>query len=238
MAVSLPVTIILCAINTTLLFKMDVNSETEFFSWQQPIVFLLIILEQPILSLPLLLLNGRLLFEKKPAVRALFSDLYACMPSYFFRTVVMRTMQYTILGFTLITVWRGLIQFFFQGEVIALEKLKKAQIKNRCLSLAKNTSDRTVGFILIDILLGLTFLFICVSTWNFILDLFSSRGKYWFFDAQFSLLSPPAHFFFFFYAVFHSAAKFFYYIDLRSAREGWDIEIMLHKGMVETTGRP
>ncbi|MCB1321079.1 MAG: hypothetical protein KDK34_12540, partial [Leptospiraceae bacterium] len=87
----------------------------------------------------------------------------------------------------------------------------------------------------------LMFIFILAASfgWQFLLEIFNIHKLYWWLDAgslfKGSLLyAPVTHVFLFIYFVYHSVAKFLYYIDTRSLREGWDVELALVRGVRET----
>ncbi len=209
------------------------NEETEWFSAPQALMILLVMLEQPLFTYPLLFLNGRLLFTKKPPAREVFEGVLSLLPRFAFGSLK-RIFFILVLGPTLVAAWIGLVRDFFLGEVVVLERIRGGDVVRRLKALR---SDRTSGFLMMDFGLGTAFLIAGTMSLSFVADTLGIKSLHWLLDVSFSFLSPSFQFLLFLYFVFHSAGRFLFYIDTRAAGEGWDIELMLLKGVKETDER-
>lgn len=220
------------AINMTVLAFIR-NEETEWFSAPQALMILLVILEQPLFTYPLLFLNGRLLFTKRPSAREVFEGFFSALPPFLFGSLK-RIFFVLVLGPTLVAAWIGLVRDFFLGEVIVLERIRGRDIVRRLKALR---SDRTSAFLMMDFGLGTAFLVAGTMSLSFLADTLGIENLHWLLNVSFSFLSPGFQFLLFLYLIFHSAGRFLFYIDTRATGEGWDIELMLLKGVKETDER-
>lgn len=233
---ALPAIILIVGLNILILTYLQnrAGDEGSHSGAQQLLLFGLVLFEQPLFALPLILLNGNLVFAKRPSFRDVFSDLLQVLPAYIFRTVLLRTILYTVLAPFIVPIWLSLGRDFFQSEVILLEKLKGRQITRRLSALSWRHTGRNLSFLSMDVTVAMFFVGSGLFAWNQIIDLFGLGQTHWLLRGEVSLFSPIVHLLIFVYAVFHTATKFLYYIDIRSQLEGWDIELMLIKGIRET----
>ena len=231
---ALPGILLLSAFNFLVLTELRGEEEPDWFSGEHFVLLLIVLLQQPLFSLPLILLNGNLVFEKKPSFKNVFQGFFSFFFRFLFRTALIRSLFYTVLAPSIITLWFGLIRSFFQNEVILLERLKGKQVSQRLTALSRGRGDRTIAFLIIDFLVAFVFVSIGIYSWNFLIDLIGLKDAHWMLDGNWSLFSPVTHVLLLLYAVFHSTAKFLYYLDTRSNLEGWDIQLMFEKGVRDT----
>ena len=117
-----------------------------------------------------------------------------------------------------------------------LEKLRGVQVTRREEALSRGLADRTISFLMLDVIIALVFLGVGLYGAYYFLDLMGLADVHWLLDTEFSLFSPLAHLLIFIYAIFHGTAKFIFYLDTRSNTEGWDVELLLIKGVRDTDG--
>ena len=232
----LPALILFVALNTLLIWPLreDLGDDWEslFFSWPNLALFAVLIVEGSILRLPLLLINGRLLFQERVQGAEIRGDLRAVAGSYLGRVVILRNLL--LLAFwPIFFLWP---RSFFLPEVLALERTPGSQVRARLENLTRRQSDRILGFRLVSLLLGLLFLIIGAYVYSELRGIPGLDFGGWWFSAAFCFLSPVINLLFLVYSLFHNTARFLFYIDTRSVLEGWDLEKMLIKGMRESTG--
>ena len=234
--VCVPPIVVFTAANTTIVLWLGRNGgdELEWSSWEHLGLLFLIFFERSLLALPLLLLNGNLLFDQHPKLSTIFVSSLRIYPRYLWSRAVVLPVQTVLLAWTFVIPWRALVTHFFKSEVIVLERLRGAAMSKRLSAIATGQGERNVGFLIMDLSVFVLFLSAVGFGFNVLLEMLSLNDRYWWLDARFSLFSPVMHFFIFVYSVYHTAAKFLYYIDSRSLREGWDIELTLVKGIRET----
>ena len=223
-----PAPFFFAALNIYLIRIFDPDSSANFFSGASWKMLLVLFFEQSLVSLPFTILNGRLLFEERPSFRDLLSDFWNSAPSYFIYGCLLRPLSFFVPRFQM-----GPVRRMFVGEVLCLEKLK-GRIAFQRMSGLSTRSDRVTGFLFLSWGIGLLFLAIGLSTWNFLIDLLAPDSKLWLLAGKYSLLTPAAQILIFLYFGFHATSRFLFYIDVRSEMEGWDLEILLRKGAVET----
>lgn len=205
--------------------SMDGTREFETF-WPALLLLLVLLAEHSALRLPLLLANGRLLFQQRVRAREVFSDIRAVAAAYIWRSILIRNLFLFVL-------WP---RYFFLSEVVALERSESGKIRPRLENLTRRQSDRILGFRLLAFALGLIFLAVGMFVWSSVLEIPGLGGELWYFSDKISIFTPMTHLIFFVFSVYHSTARFLFYIDTRSQLEGWDIEKMLLKGVRESTG--
>lgn len=234
--VGLPPVILFTALNTALIFYIHGSwiDRPESSSWLHLGVLVVLFFERSVLALPVLLLNGTLLFDDRPRLWQIFRTSLAVYPRYLAHQALLRSVLCVGFGWTIIAPWWAIITHFFKSEVIALERLQGAQIGRRLSAMTAGQTERTYGFLMID---GAFFVLVLLAAsygWNYLLDTLKLAERFWWLDAQPMLLAPVMHVFILGYAIFHTTAKFLFYIDSRSLREGWDVELSLVKGIRET----
>ncbi len=234
--VGLPPVILFTALNTVLIFYLNGGwlDEPESSSWLHLFVLVLLFFERSVLALPVLLLNGTLLFDDRPRLRQILRTSLSVYPRYLMHQAVLRSVLCVGLGWTIIAPWWAVVTHFFKSEVIALERLQGAQIGRRLSAMTAGQNERTFGFLIIDAAFFVLVVLAASYGWNYLLDTLKLAERYWWLDAQPMLLAPIMHVFILSYAIFHTTAKFLFYIDSRSLREGWDVELSLVKGIRET----
>ena len=232
-AYAAPAFLLFVGLNAALLFLTD-TYYGKFWSSAHFWMAVLVLLEQPLFALPLVLLNGNLVFDSRPPARQVLGDLPRLLPRYLLRAALLRTSLLTFLAPTLITIWRGAVHQFFLAEVLLLERLSGRDVNRRLSALTRGRSDRTVAFLLLDIVLAVCFVTCATYSYNLLLEALGLHDAHPLFRAGYNLLSPSAHVFLFLFLTVHSTAKFLFYLDLRSLLEGWDIELLLLKGIQDT----
>lgn len=234
---SAPAFVLFVGFNISLLVATDTHGG-DFWSQANFGMMLLILAEQPLFALPLILLNGNLVFNSRPPAPQVLAALPAVLPSYVLRNVLWRSLLLTAFAPALITVWRGAVHQFFLAEVILLERLSGRDVGRRLSALTQGRSDRTVAFLLLDGALAVLFVVCATYSYNLLLRAVGLVDAHPLLQAEYTFLSPSAHVFLFVFFVFHSTAKFLFYLDLRSLLEGWDIELLLLKGIQDTDAAP
>lgn len=235
-AYSLPGALLLAGLNIWLLFALDLH-EGDAIGWPALGIVCLLIVEQSLFAFPLVLLNGNLVFDSAPSLSQVFSGWSRLLLRYLGRVVLVRTSLMTYLAPMLVTAYRGFVHHFFLPEVLLLERLSGRDVNRRLGALARGRADRTVVFILLDLVLGAVFVICATYSYNLLTSAVGLDDLHPLFQARVSLLSPMMHVFIFIYFAFHSTAKFLFYLDIRSLLEGWDIELMLLKGVQDTDGQ-
>lgn len=225
--------LLLVGFNISLLILTDSVGES-FWSARHLSFLLLVLAEQPLFALPLVLLNGNLVFDSRPPVGQVFGGVLRLLPGYFLRAFVWRTALLSVLAPSIVAVWRGAVHQFFLAEVLLLERLRGRDVGRRLGALTRVRAERTVAFLLLDVTLAICFVVCAGYAYNLLLGAvgLDDVPEHW--RAGYDLLSPITHIFVFAYLVFHSTAKFLFYLDLRSQSEGWDVELMLLKGVQDT----
>ena len=233
---SAPVFLVLFGINLFILSAWSGESaRLSFYSGEQLLPALLLIAEYPLFALPVILLNGNLVFEEKPGFKKSFQGFFGYIFTYITHVVFLRLLLVTFLAPFIVSLWFGMIRNFFISEVILLERLKGSRIGRRLTAMSHRTNDRTFAFWFLDAGLFLGFLLIGGYTWNYLIETANLAGAYWFLELNyFSLLSPINHLLIMSYWIFRTTARFLFYLDTRSLLEGWDIELMLIKGVRDT----
>ncbi|MCR9141314.1 MAG: hypothetical protein NXI24_03620 [bacterium] len=233
---SAPALIICCVGNTVLLLWLGRYGpdELEWLSWTHLGLLLLLLSQRSLIHLPVLLLNGSLLFDPRPNLREIFANALRFFPRYLWSQAILLPVQTVVFCWTFVLPWRAMIAHFFRGEVIVLERLKGRDMIRRLDAMSVGQGERNVGFVFLNGLIFLLYLGATGFGFNVLLGMASLADRFWWLDAGFSLFSPIIHFFFLAYGVFQATAKFLFYIDSRSLREGWDIELTMVKGVRET----
>lgn len=208
--------------------------ELEWLSWPHLGLLLLLMFQRSVVSLPVLLLNGNLLFDSRPKLREILWNSLRLYPRYLWSQGVLWLLQCVVLVWTFVLPWRALISHFFRGEVIVLERLGGADMRRRLGAMAAGQGERTVAFVILDAVFFALYLLAVAYAFNVTLGMASLDGRFWWLDADITLFSPVMHLFVLLYYPLHTTAKFLYYIDSRSQREGWDIELTMIKGVRET----
>jgi hypothetical protein len=210
------------------------GEDLEWLSREHAALLGLLLVQRSVLALPVLLLNGNLLFEQRPAPGAIVWSALKLYPRYLWHQAIWLPIMTIGLSWTFIGPWRGLVTHFFKSEVIVLERLKGSAMLKRLAAMSAGQGERNVGFLLLDAAVFALSLLALGFGFNILLSMMLIDGRYWWLDARFSLFSPVMHLLILGYGVFHTTAKFLYYIDNRSLREGWDVELTLVKGIRET----
>ncbi len=233
--IAAPLIAVFFVANSALIYA--VGEPDDGVSWENALQFymtLLVFAECTALSLPLTLLNGRLLFEDRPGLGRIWRESLQLLPIFFWKQVVVRLAWIVPLGVTLIGPYRALIHNFFQNEAIALERLRGKQLNVRLGAMAAGLAERSFAFLLIAGPLYLLLVLIVWFGWNNLLGALDLEDRFWWLDASYSLCSPIVNLATLCFAVYHNAARFLYYVDSRSLREGWDVELALVKGVRDT----
>ena len=235
-AIAVPLVLLFWLSNSALILYLgrDGIEELAWASREHVLLLLLLFFERSLLSLPLLLLNGNLLFEPRPALWPILKNTLRLYPRYLFARAVVFPVQTILLGWTLVLPWRALVTHFFKSEVIVLERLKGDILSKRLQAMSLGQSERNIGFVLLDAVVFFAYALAMGFGFNVLLGMLGLDNRYWWLDARFALYSPIVHLLILVYCVFHTTAKFLYYIDSRSLREGWDMELTLIKGVRET----
>lgn len=210
--------------------KQDFDGPAQYF------MISLLFFEKTIISIFLVIHNGHFLFNHKPSKRKIWMEVIKSAPRYIWHQVILRGLYILILPWTIILPWRSSINHFFKSEVILLEKLEGPKMNQRLSVMSHGHNDRILLFWFFDLLFFISYLFVFYLTYNQILSIFQLDDRYWWLDAnlKYMFLSPPVIILFLPYFIFHSIAKFLFYIDTRSQREGWDIELQLLRGLGHT----
>lgn len=232
------------AFNIAIIFLMNAmnSAEDEFsvFSPEHVGMVLLLFAQRSLYSLLMTAYNGYLLFDEKPSLKQVWKDVWKIAPLYFWHQVILRSIYLFIGGGTLLLPWRSAVVHFFKSEVMVLEKLTGKNMRQRLAAISRGQGDRTLLFLFFDSFLFLFYIVVIVFAYNSVIELLVLHELFWWLDASFSnmLLSPPIQFLILPYLIFHSQAKFVFYIDARSLREGWDVELNLIRGAHDTLGGP
>ncbi len=208
--------------------------ELEWVSWEHAALLGLICIQRSMIGLPVLLMNGNLLFEARPGRREILRTAVGFAPRYLWSQAVLWPFQVFVMAWTFVLPWRALVTQFSRSEVIVLERLRGQDLSRRMNAIVSGQTERGIACLLLDLALMALILLSCGFAFNILLDMMSLSERYWWLPAQFSLFSPVMHFLILSYCVYHTTAKFLYYIDSRALREGWDVELMLVKGVRET----
>ncbi|MEQ9365065.1 MAG: hypothetical protein RIF32_12510 [Leptospirales bacterium] len=236
LTLSAPMIVVCFAANCWLIFWFARfgADELEWLSWPHLALLFLLLFERSLISLPVLLLNGNLLFERRPRLRGILGNALRLYPRYLWSQAILAPLQIIVFSWTFVLPWRALVAHFFRGEVIALERLRGRDMTRRLDAMAAGQGERNVGFVILNALVFSLYLGAVAFGFNVVLGMASLSDHYWWLDADITLFSPVMHLFVLAYGVFHTTVKFLYYIDSRSLREGWDIELTIVKGVRET----
>lgn len=236
LTIVLPLIFLCVAGNSVLILWLGRHGpdELEWLSWPHLGLLFLLLFQRSLLSLPVLLLNGNLLFEQHPNLRGIFRNCFQLYPRYLWSQAILLPAQVILLCWTFVFPWRALIGHFARSEVIVLERLKGAAMLKRLNAMAAGQGERNVAFVMLNAIIFGLYMAAAGFGFNVILGMASLADRFWWLDADLTLFSPIMHFFILAYNVFHTTAKFLYYIDSRSLREGWDIELTMVKGIRET----
>lgn len=260
-----PYAIVAVAANTALMALFaDPDDGLELNHWLTWLLPYLLYLEMQLLSLPLVLINGRLLFEDRVDAGEIWRDCISLLPRFLIHQTLRRGLlllafatpalcliwilqwwgksevaaPFLVMALALIVAavsgWRMLITNQFAGEVLALERIPTPMLRRRIEALARGMADRSAGLRWIEGLLFLIGLIAVRMSWDFALSGLTLAERYWWLKATVFPLSPPLQLYCFVFFVYHCAVRFLYYIDSRSLREGWDLELALLKGVRET----
>lgn len=235
---ALPVVVFL-AMNFSLLYLLHSDeTEFEFFSSQHLLIFVFVFAQRGVYSLLLTVYNGYLLFDERPDLKMVWQEALRVGLGYVWHQIILRGLYLIFLPWTLILPWRSSIVHFFKTEVMLLEKLRGTNMRQRLTAMSRGQGDRTILFHLMDGLLFLFYMMIASFTYNSVLEIFVLNQLSWWSDSHLSyfLLSPPVHILILPYLIYHSVVKFLFYIDARSLREGWDVELNLLRGAQQTLG--
>lgn len=262
---TLPFVLVCVAANTALMSLFaDPDDGLEWWHWLSWLLPWILFQQMQLLSLPLTLINGRLLFEEELRPGQIFREAVALLPQFAYHQLFWRgslaalfaapfvmihvlhrywhdadlggymALEVAIGLVALVAGWRALLSQIFRGEVLALERLERPLMRRRMRTLAAGNADRSLGFRLLE----LSLLFLAMSavslSWNFALEGLEFHGRHWWLDASFVPLSPPMQLLLFIFFAYHCTARFLYYIDSRSLREGWDLELGLIRGVRDT----
>ncbi len=233
--IAAPLIAVFFTANSALIYT--VGAPDDGVAWENSLQFYMILLvfaQCTLLSLPLTLLNGRLLFEDRPSLRRIWRESVQLLPLFFWKQVAVRLTWIVPLFITLIGPYRALIHNFFQNEALTLERLRGKQLNVRLGAMAAGLAERSFAFLLIAGPLYFLMVLIVWFSWNNLLGALDLEDRFWWLDAQYSLCSPIVNLATLCFAVYHNAARFLYYVDSRSLREGWDVELALVKGLRDT----
>ena len=222
-------------LNAWILFSNHASEgEPEWWSGLHLALLGLVLIEDSILNFALVLLNGNLLFHHSPPLREVLAGSRPLFWRYIWHQVALRTFYLILLPWALVTVWRSLIVHLFKGEVLLLEKLKGSQARERLAAMNAGQSDRSMLFQLMALLALGAFVLVGAYAWNSLIEIFPLADRFWWLEMDFSLRRPLTHVLIFAFSAYYSVVRFLYYIDTRSHREGWDVELALTRGVRET----
>lgn len=202
------------------------------------IATVLLFAESSVLQLFLVAVNGRIVFEEKPRFRDILGDVKSTALRYILNASILNTLMYTVFLFLILPPVYALFAQFFLGEVLILERLSGKPMRKRAQALARGNWDRIGGFYLFS-----AFFFVCavvsvvyvgsslreiLGPWaekRIAAPVYEPRGMIF----QMTFFPAMAYF---------TLCRFLLYLDLRIANEGWDIELLLLRGIEETEAEP
>lgn len=201
-------------------------------------IVLLLLFESSVLQMIFNALNGRIVFELKPRFRDVLADTKQTAPVYIGRMAILNTLYYTLLFPFIIPPVRALFTHFFMGEVIILERLRGAPLGLRAAALARGQGDRIVGFFVFSCLMFLAGLVSTVYGLSSMRELMGGWAEKNIPSPGFAPTGVIFQLVFFPSIAYFCLVRFLLYLDTRIAGEGWDIELLLARGIQETRQEP
>lgn len=232
--IALPV----CGVFLILNFALLGMNGAEDPSFQNALATILLLAESSLLQLFLVAVNGRIVFEEKPRFRDVLKDLRATALRYIFHASILNTLMYTVFLFLILPPVYALFAQFFLGEVLILERLSGKPMRKRAHALARGHWDRIGGFYLFSVFFFVCGLIAAVYTASSLREILGPWAEK---RIAAPVLEPRGMIFqltFFPAMVYFTLCRFLLYLDLRIANEGWDIELLLLRGIEETEAEP
>lgn len=191
------------------------------------IMFVSVVVLSALFQFPFIALFGRLLFEEKPALKVVFSDLMRSWSAYFSHVLFGRSLFRSFLGVLLVPLWPGWIAWTFLGEVVIFEKYSGNDLMRRMKVLASD--GRLFAFRLLAGILFILAIPVTLHSSLYLKDFLNLK-----FLEHELIYGLVILLMFSGYLVFHSAARFLLYLDTRIRVEGWDLELDFERAIRET----
>jgi len=207
-------------------------------SIQNGVILACILTESSIIQLFLTALNGRIVFEIKPRFRDVLGDVRGVIGLYLVRVVLINTSCYTLLLPFVVPAIRALLTHFFLGEALILERLRGSALSGRAAALSRGQGDRVAGFFMFSVFIFLAGLVCSVYALDSLREMMGDWATTHLRVTSFDPSGLVFQFVFFPIVVYLSLCRFLLYLDTRIEGEGWDIELMLARGIEETEREP
>ncbi|MCE9599658.1 MAG: hypothetical protein K8S54_16990 [Spirochaetia bacterium] len=207
-------------------------------SLQNGIILTLLLMQASILQLFLTALNGRIVFEAVPRFRDVARDVKSTFASYLIRSSIIGSLSITLFLPIILPPVRAVFTNFFLGEVIVLERLTGSALRSRTSALSNRNGDRIGGFFLFAIFIFAASLLCTVYALDSLREMMGDWAEKHIADPNFDPAGVVFQLVFFPTAVYLCLCRFFLYLDTRIQGEGWDIELMLARGIEETEREP
>ncbi|MBL8021831.1 MAG: hypothetical protein JNM27_19310 [Leptospirales bacterium] len=205
---------------------------------QNGIILTILLIQASVLQLFLTALNGRIVFEAVPRFRDTARDVKSTFVSYLLRSSILGTLSLTLFLPLLVPPIRTLLTNFFLGEVIVLERLSGSALRARVAALSNRNGDRIAFFYIFAALIFGAGLLCTVYALDSLREMMGKWAEKNIADPNFDPAGMAFQLVFFPSAVYLCLCRFFLYLDTRIQGEGWDIELMLARGIEETEREP
>lgn len=205
---------------------------------QNGIILTILLIQASVLQLFLTALNGRIVFEAVPRFRDTARDVKSTFVSYLLRSSVIGTLSLTLFLPLMVPPIRTLFTNFFLGEVIVLERLTGSALRARVAALSNRNGDRIAFFFIFAALIFGAGLLCTVYALDSLREMMGKWAEKNIADPNFDPAGMVFQLVFFPSAVYLCLCRFFLYLDTRIQGEGWDIELMLARGIEETEREP
>ncbi len=202
------------------------------------VVMLALLFESSLLQMLFNALNGRIVFEIKPRFRDVAADTRSTAPIYIARMAILNTLYYTLLVPFLIPPVRALFTHFFMGEVIVLERLRGSALTSRAAALSRGNGDRIAAYFAFCLAMFVAALVSTVYALSSLREMMGAWADKHIASAGFAPSGLAFQIVFFPAVAYFCLARFLLYLDTRIAAEGWDIELLLARGLQETEQEP
>lgn len=231
--IALPLCAAFLALNYALLRALEAEAVVKNIA-----AVLLLLVESSILQLFLVAVNGRIVFEEKPRFRDVLADVKSTAVRYLLQASFLNTILYTVFLILVIPPAYALFMQFFLGEVLVLERLKGRTLRKRAQALARGNWDRIAAYYLFSIFFFLCAAAAAVYTFSALHEILGPWAARHLGEPAFEPSGLVFMLTFFPAMVYFTLARFLLYLDLRIANEGWDIELLLMRGIEETQQEP
>lgn len=189
--------------------------------WPASAAILLLMLEAPLLGVPLVIFSADLVFDEEPDALGSLRRALTALPALLIEFMLIRVLLYLLpLGFLIY-----LFRYRFSTEVTVLEQLSGARKRDRLRFLQAHDQHGAVLSLML-LLIGVLAIFGMFYSYAWIISTLLG-------DFSFSAIELPMPNL----AIIHGVALailgywyvvfFLDYIDVRTAREGWDLSLEL-----------